>query len=209
MEEKNLQRVKDLIDEIAEYYDLPDEEQTAEMCRLTGQDWPAEDLQEVCCEYWSHHSLEETAYLMFHKKYPPEEETELSFWQYKPGVNNLDDGAVYEKYRLGKGTLKALAPLPLREIKEKLKEIFPGWTKYVMPGHEDDDDRRYDSPVQAEYWRDTHFWLFEYGRETETCREHQILTFSCHNMSRRDIEKIVECMGSFGCKLHIREDKKH
>lgn len=71
MEDKNLEQVKELINRIADFYDPPTEEQVKEMHRLTGIDWDAEDLQMLCCEYWSHHSLEETAYLMFHEEYPP------------------------------------------------------------------------------------------------------------------------------------------
>ncbi len=65
METKNLEQVKELINRIADYYDLPTEEQTEEMQKLTGMDWSAEDLQMLCCEYWSHNSLEETAYFGF------------------------------------------------------------------------------------------------------------------------------------------------
>lgn len=65
METKNLEQVKELINRIADYYDLPTEEQTEEMQKLTGMDWSAEDLQMLCCEYWSHNSLEETVYFGF------------------------------------------------------------------------------------------------------------------------------------------------
>lgn len=87
MEEKNLEQVKELIDRIADSYDLPTDEETEEMQKLTGIDWDAEDLQMMCCEYWPHNSLDETAYLMFHGEYPPVREVELSFWRYKPGFN--------------------------------------------------------------------------------------------------------------------------
>lgn len=79
MEHENLEQVKELINRIADSYDLPTEEQVAEMCSLTKEDWSAEDLQEICCEYWSHNSLEETAYIMFHGEYPPVHEVVLLF----------------------------------------------------------------------------------------------------------------------------------
>ncbi len=79
MEEKNLEQVKELIDRIADSYDLPTGEETEEMQKLTGIDWDAEDLQMMCCEYWSHNSIDETAYLMFHEEYPPVREVELCF----------------------------------------------------------------------------------------------------------------------------------
>lgn len=93
MEEKNLEQVKELINRIADSYDLPTDEQVNMMNQLTEGEWEAEDLQMLCCEYWSHNSLEETAYMMFHGEYPPVHETELVFWKYKPGVV-LDDNAV-------------------------------------------------------------------------------------------------------------------
>ncbi len=205
METKYLEQVKELINRIADYYDLPTDEQTEEMRNMTGMEWDAEDLQMVCCEYWSHNSLEETAYFMFHGDYPPIHEVDLIFWKYKQGVV-LDDQAVYDKYRLGKGTLKALEALPLEEIMLKIKERFPGWQQKILPVN-DDKSWRFDCLEQIEYWTDTHFWIFEYGRETDVQREHQILRFSCHNMSDEQINVILKCMTSFQCPLHIREDK--
>lgn len=205
METKNLEKVKELINRIADYYDLPTEEQTEEMRKLTGINWDAEDLQMSCCEYWSHNSLEETAYFMFHEGYPPIHEVELIFWKYKLGVV-LDDKTVFEKYRLGKGKLKALEALPLEEILQKIKELFSGWQQNNRVGG--DKSWRFDCLEQTEYWTDTHFWIFEYGRETDLQREHQILKFSCHNMSDEQIKLILECMESFQCPLHIREERK-
>ncbi len=204
MDNEILERVKQLIDEIAEYYDLPSEEETEEMRRLTGRGWEAEDLQMICCEYWSHNSLEETAYMMLHGEYPPTHECELVFWRYKPG-SVLEDTAVYEKYRLGKGTLKALEPLPLEDILQKTAELFPKWQLNEKASREGR-SWRFDSLEQAEYWTDTHFWIFEYGRETEIEREHQILRFSCHNMNEQQVETILKCMESFQCPLHIEEE---
>lgn len=120
---------------------------------------------------------------------------ELVFWKYKPGAV-LDDKTVYEKYRFGKGTLKALAALPLEEILQKIREEFPGWQQNTTVGR-NGTSWRFDCLEQAEYWADTHFWIFEYGRETDTQREHQMLRFSCHNMSGEQIKTISECMESF------------
>ena len=53
--------------------------------------------------------------MMFHVKYPPVHETELVFWKYKSYVV-LDDNTVYDKYRYGRGTLKALESLPFNLI---------------------------------------------------------------------------------------------
>lgn len=204
METKNLEQVKELINRIADYYDLPTDEQTEEMRKLTGMDWSAEDLQMQCCEYWSHNSLEETAYLLFHGDYPPVREIDLIFWRYKPGVV-MDAQAVFEKYRLGKGKLKALEALPLEEILQKITEQFSGWPQSNPSGN--DNSWRFDCSEPTEYWMDTHFRIFEYGRETDSQREHQILKFSCHNMSDEQIKSILDCMASFQCPLQIREEK--
>ncbi|MDE7309922.1 MAG: hypothetical protein K2N61_14930 [Lachnospiraceae bacterium] len=71
MEYENLEQVKELINRIADIYDIPTKEQVRKMQELTGVEWDAKDLQMTCCEYWSHNSLEETAYFMFHEDYSP------------------------------------------------------------------------------------------------------------------------------------------
>ena len=87
MEIKKLEQVKELINRIADSYDLPTEEQTEEMQKLTGMDWDTEELQMSCCEYWSHNSLEETAYLMFNGDYPPVHVLTLSFGNISRGLS--------------------------------------------------------------------------------------------------------------------------
>ncbi len=200
MEKENLEQVKELINRIADSYDLPPDEYVEEIERLTNKNWKPEDLQELCCEYWSHHSLDETAYAMFHGEYPPACDIELIFWKYKTGVK-LDDEIVYENYRLGRKTLIELEALPLEKILEKITEVFSDWQKKDRPG---ENNWRFDNVKQTEYWKNIHFCIFEYGRETEIQREHQILRFSCHNMSEKDINTIIECMENFQCSLHIR-----
>ena len=94
MEEKNLQAVMALINRIADGdYAPPEPEDVAEMNRLTGRDWEAEDLRLICNEYWSHNSLEETAYQMLHGDLPPVRETDLAFWRAQRGAV-LDSAAV-------------------------------------------------------------------------------------------------------------------
>ena len=112
---------------------------------------------------------------------------------------------MYEKYRFGRGTLKALEALPLEEILQKIKERFSGYQQNTDM-ESDGKSWCFDCLEQAEYWTDTHFWIFEYGRETNAQREHQILRFSCHNMSEEQINIILKCMENFQCPLHIREE---
>ena len=69
METKNLEQVKKLINEMDDYSreGPPPEEQVRQMRYLTGIDWTAEELWQHCFACTSRASLEETAYLMFHK----------------------------------------------------------------------------------------------------------------------------------------------
>lgn len=205
MEGKNLEQVKELINRIADTYDLPTEEQIMEMRRLTGIDWEAEELQMLCCGHWEHHSLEETAYLMFHEEYPPANNTDMVFWKYKPGVV-MDDKEVYEKYRLGKGKLKAIESLDVELILQKIKILFPGYEQNANAGSEGK-SYRLDCLEQTEYWTNTHFWIFIYGREIEGQKENQLVRFSCHNMSEQQISTIEACMEELQCSLHIKEVK--
>lgn len=208
MEDRNLEQVKELIDEIADSYDLPTEEQTEKMRILAGQEWEAEDLQMLCCEYWSHNSLDETAYLMFHEEYPPVHDVDLVFWKYKQGAV-MDDQQIYEKYRFGRGTLKALEALPYEEILQKIENSFQGIRQYIDTNRNRDDNGKYrfDFLEQAHYWTDAHFWIFPYGRETDTGKEIQLVRFLCHNMSEQQLGTIVTCMEELQCPLHIKEEK--
>ena len=70
-EQEKIEDLKKLVNEIAEYYDKPDEEQVEEMRKLTGVDWDAEDLQMMCCGYWeSPHTLDELVHYLIHEKWP-------------------------------------------------------------------------------------------------------------------------------------------
>lgn len=130
---ENYEAVKALIERVSDYYgpveENPElEEQAAEMRRLTGRDWDAEEVGSWCFEYWSRASLDETAYYFFHGALPEAEETELAFWKYKPGVAGLDPAAVCDRYRFGRGKpMKALEVLPYEEIVGQLAGCFPGW----------------------------------------------------------------------------------
>ena len=68
---ENIEKIKALINQIAEYYDEPDEDQVEEMRELTGVDWDAEDLQMMCCGYWeSPHTLDELVHFLIHEEWP-------------------------------------------------------------------------------------------------------------------------------------------
>lgn len=68
------EKLKELIKEIAEYYDEPDEEQVKKMRELTGVDWDAEDLQMMCCGYWeAPYTLDELVHFLIHEEWPQKE----------------------------------------------------------------------------------------------------------------------------------------
>lgn len=96
--------------------------------------------------------------------------------------------------------------LPLEEILQKIGEEFSGWQQDDNAGQAGK-SWCFNCLEQAEYWMDTHFWIFEYGRDTDTQREHQILQFCCHNMSEEQIKIISDCMEGFQCSLHMREEE--
>ncbi|MCI9510762.1 MAG: hypothetical protein HFG13_00030 [Oscillibacter sp.] len=131
LEMRNLEQVKRLTNDLDDYSreGPPTEERVRQMRDLTGIDWTAEEQWRHCFAYTSRASLEETAYLMFHKEYPPVYQADPVFWKCLPGIV-LDEKEIYKTYRLGRGTLKALEPLPLEEILEKIGKLFPGWTRY-------------------------------------------------------------------------------
>lgn len=199
MEEKNPQAVMALINRIADgEYVPPDPEDVAEANRLTGRNWEAEDLRLICCEYWSHNSLEETAYQLLHGDLPPVRETDLAFWRAKSGAV-LDSAAVYKKYCTG-GAMKALEPLPMEEILAALRTL-PGWREKERKWS--GEDRRFDCQSQAEYWSNTHFWVFPYGKDEAV----QMVRLSCHNMSDEQIQTLVALMAQFDCSEQYREDR--
>lgn len=72
-EVEKIEKIKNLVDEIADSYAEPDAEQVKRMCELTGVDWDAEDLQMMCCDYQeSPNTLDELVYFLIHEKWPQE-----------------------------------------------------------------------------------------------------------------------------------------
>lgn len=200
MEEKNLQEIMALINRIAAgEYAPPEPEDVAEVNRLTGQDWKAEDLRLICCEYWSHNSLEETAYQLIHGDLPAVRETDLAFWRAKSGAV-LDAAAVYQKYCTG-GAIKALEALPMEEIMAAVQAL-PNWREEERKWS--GEDRRFNCLSQAEYWSDTHFWVFPYGRDGAV----HVIRLSCHNMSDEQIQTLVDLMAQFNCSLQYQEEEE-
>ena len=132
MQFESYEAVKKLIDEIADSYDEPSEDQVEKMNRLTGGSWTAENLREYCCDYWSgpfSNFLGATAYALFHDGLFPElDEVELVFWKLKLGVS-MDPKTLYEKLRFVKtcSKVKEVEILPVEEIVSCFGEIFSGW----------------------------------------------------------------------------------
>ena len=194
---EHYEEVKELINRIAEYYGPVEEnplleEQTAEMCRLTGRDWDAEEVGNWCFEYWSRASLDETAYFFFHGDLPESEEIELVFWKLKPGVN-MEPQTLFEKLRYVKtcAKVKAVELLPMEEIVSQLEELLSGW----------DRQEGLDLPVfrkVQEPWHTEEVRLFGY--------EGKMLSITCTNVPEADRTAILQRMAGFGCAVYRPED---
>ena len=65
---------------------LPEADELQKLNELTGRDWAAEDVRDVCFEFSSHNSLEETVYFLMHGDYPPVTNVNLVFYRLKPGA---------------------------------------------------------------------------------------------------------------------------
>lgn len=70
-EQERIDKLKELINRIADSYAEPSEDEVREMRELTGIDWPPEDIRMICFEYWeSPYSLEEIVYYLMHEDWP-------------------------------------------------------------------------------------------------------------------------------------------
>lgn len=70
-EQERVEKLKELINRIADSYAEPSEDEVKEMQELTGIDWPAEDIRMICSDYWeSPYSLEEIVYYLMHEEWP-------------------------------------------------------------------------------------------------------------------------------------------
>ena len=196
---EHYEEVKELINRIADYYGPVEEnplleEQAAEMCRLTGRDWDAEEVGNWCFEYWSRASLDETAYYFFHGDLPEAEEIELVFWKLKQGVN-MEPQALYGKLRYVKtcAKVKAVELLPIEEIVSRFDERFSGWERREFQGHP-----TYWKTHPEEPWHTEEVGLFGY--------EDKMLSVTCTNVSEADRAAILQLMEEFGCSAYCPED---
>lgn len=193
------EEVKELIDRIAEYYGPVEEnplleEQTAEMCRLTGRDWDAEEVGNWCFEYWSRASLDETAYFFFHGDLPEAKVIELVFWKLKPGVN-MEPQSLFEKLRYIKtcAKVKAVELLPMEEIVSRLEELLSGWDR-----QESRDRSVFQKVRPQEPWHTEEVRLFGY--------EDKMLSITCTNVSEADRTAVLHLMEGFGCAVYHPKD---
>lgn len=196
---EHYEAVKELINRISDYYGPVEEnplleEQTAEMCRLTGRNWGAEEVGNWCFEYWSRASLDETAYFFFHGDLPETEEVELVFWKLKPGAN-LEPRALYEKLRYIKtcAKVKAVELLPVEEIVSRLEKQFSGWNQ-----REGRDLPVFRKVRPEEPWHTEEVRLFGY--------EGKMLSITCTNVPEADRAAILQLMEGFGCASYQPED---
>ena len=208
MEKKNYEQVRALVENwdygwgCGPWEDsLPEADELRELNRLTGREWTAEDVRELCFEFSSHNSLEETAYFLFHGDYPPVTNVNLAFYRLKPGAV-LDPQTVYEKYRLG-NQMKALVPLPAEEITEALRAL-PGFREHSWNGYQPE-GLRMDCLEQPDAWSDVHFWTFWYGGRNNPRQDH-VLNICCRDLSEDQIQALLDVMADFEIPLRYREE---
>ena len=195
---ENYEAVKELIERISDYYGPVEEnpqleEQAAQMRRLTGRDWDAEEVGNWCFEYWSRASLDETAYYFFHGDLPETEEAELVFWKLKPGVN-MEPQTLYEKLRYVKtcAKVKAVEPLPMEEIISRFDELFSGWERREYQGIP-----TFWRVYPEKPWYTEEVRLFGY--------EGKMLSVTCTNVTQEDRAAILRLMEGFGCASYRPE----
>lgn len=129
MSSEKIQEIEKLVNKMADSYDLPSQEEVAEMNCLIHQDWEAEDYWNYCCEYWSHHSLEETVWALMHDgRYPKKEEMKVCFWKTAQNVT-ISEQDIYESFRLGKEKKikNQFEVLPVEEIFDYAVKLYQDW----------------------------------------------------------------------------------
>lgn len=185
---------------------LPGEDELQRLNQLTGRDWTAEDVREICFEYGSHNSTEETVYFLFHGDYPPVTNVELAFYRLKPGAAP-EPQAVYEKYRLG-GQMDTLEPLPWANITAALRSV-PGFREHVWAraGYRPDHTHsvRMNCLEQPDPWSDVHFWAFWYGGQGNPDPNH-LLCLSCRNLTEEQIQSLLDLLAGLGVPLQYRQE---
>lgn len=208
MDERQFAEVKALVEAWDEewgcgpYEDcLPEDADLQKLNALTGQDWEAEDVREICFEYSCRNSLEETAYYLIYGDYPAVKNINLVFYRLKPGAV-LDPKTVYEKYRLG-NQMKALIPLPMEEITEALQNV-PGFQAHEWDGFEPE-HLRMNGEAQPDPWSDVHFWAFWYGGRKNPRPDH-LLCLSCHNLNDEQIQTLIDLLAGFDLPVQYREE---
>lgn len=236
METKKVEQVKMLIQQFIDSDDLPADKReketqklTEEMRKLTGFDRTEEELDREIFDKWDH-PLEICAYFMIHDYYPPGHDVDFVFWKYKPEVdtdNNIltthyyfdeshsvergskkDHQLFTKQYLLSREGSTDLEALPLQDIIKRIKERFPNWTQ-IQPSEDESDDCGWCFRCQKQetYWMNSEFWIFQYGRTTDSQKDYQIIEFCCHNMSNEQIKPILECMKEFQCSLHLQKEE--
>ncbi len=142
-----LEKVEELVNDVAHtYHDFPDDIRD-ELNRLTGNDWSGDNYIEYCGGYEeSFWSLEATVYALFHDgEYPDLVENEMNF------IRPLDKSVLPTLDILNKlcnakpdDSFRAqFEPLPISEIEKWFTKRFARWEKEIETEEDDDDDGKY------------------------------------------------------------------
>lgn len=199
METEKIKEIEDLVDEMGECYDYPEEELVEKMNQLIGQEWDAQTYWEYTCEYWSHHSLEETVYALLHDgEYPKKETVNYYVWNAKASLeevmediteNNAETNILEEthlffrlgRYREDKKRFEKFNNLPMKEIYQWFQENFSQWEQRISGDEEEGNSLMLS--FEVDYGIERNILLFPYK---EKC-----LGITLTNVEEKDIKNML------------------
>lgn len=200
---KRIAQLEAMVNKIGDCYDMPEESDVAELNRLTGNDWSAKSYWDYCCEYWSHHSLEETVWALLHDgNYPHCEEIEVCFFK-KAGNSTLKDKEIYEAYRLGreKKISKKMEKLPVEQIEEWIRENFTEWQREensFKPKENDLSSCTFIPKDKKEYGIEHALCFYSYSK--------QMICLNFINISEDEQSKIIDYIKSLNITFAFRRE---
>lgn len=190
---ERIKQLEAMVDKIGDCYDMPKESDVAKLNQLTGNDWNAKSYWEYCCEYWSHHSLEETVWALLHAgHYPDCEEIEVCFFK-RAGNSTLKDKDIYEAYRFGreKKISKNMEKLPVEQIEKWIRENFTEWQREegsFKPKEDDLSSCTFFPKDKKEYGIEHALYFYSYSK--------QMICLKFINISEDEQSKIIDYIKS-------------
>jgi len=197
-----LKAIEVLVDEIADDYDYPSEDTVKKFCQLTGRELNAEDVYMYCCEYYSHHSLEETVYALLTGEYPEQDERSICFWK-DEGLDNVPCEDIWISFRLGaysRGENPEIVNNVVSFNTNEITESFKSIDGYTLSRTRDSEDMKFvhfDRCKNGEYGFKYHISLTYYADK--------MLKVTFTNVDSNIREHITHKMLNKGFRSHIPE----